>query len=126
MSVIVSVNGNIQLTDNTTGVSNLVKLLQQSFTGTNSSFVQSQTLANGTTNLILPIIPCQFVYVKNLHNVNTATVIWTPNAGFSALVNTLEPGALIILAGQTLISGVQAVSILTTAPGTTVEYILAG
>src|SRR5271156_5061983 len=97
MSIIAQILGSIQLTDSTVGSTPFIKQLAALLVqGTSYQESQSISLASGSTAITLPISPLQFLYIKNLHAVNTIIVTWTPTSGSSAAVQTLQPGGFIV------------------------------
>jgi hypothetical protein len=127
MSITAALTGNITLTDSVVGTQQLIKSIASLiFTGTNSSVAQSQNIGASPTTITLPISPTKFVYIKNLHAVNTLTVTWTPNGGASNQVVTLQPSEAIIFCGSNTSGGITALSLQASGASTPVEYILAG
>lgn len=127
MSTIATLSGSISLTDNITTTGSLTKVLTAlSNTGTVLGFVQSQSLASGSTSITLPISPVQFLYLKNTHASNTVIVTWTPNGGASNIVLTLQPGSAILFVESNATSGITALSLNASGSATTIEMILAG
>src|SRR6185503_6610116 len=129
MSVTAGIRGSITVTDNLTGSTSLSKAVNNSFTGDLSSI--GQQVIVGTTPYVvsLPNNLAQFVYVKNLATAQgtTVTVTWTPNAGTSATVVTLDAGAMCLFAETgSNGNGISAMSLVSNQLGTNVEFILAG
>jgi hypothetical protein len=127
MSITAQMLGSIQLNDSVTGSSPFIKqfasLLVQ---GTSYSEAQSLSLPASLTALTLPISPVSFLYIKNLHAVNTILVTWTPTGGSTASIQTLEPGGWIIMGNPATGAGVTALSLTASGAATPCEYILAG
>lgn len=128
MSISASLQGKIAITDNITGSVSLSKNVSQFYTGTIESYGQSIIIGTSPVSVTLPISPVQFVYVKNLSSVlaNTVTVTWTPASGTSAVVITLDPGALIIFSEVVTTNGITALSLTASAAGTPVEFVVCG
>lgn len=127
MSITAQVLGSIQLSDSATGSSPFIKqfasLLMQ---GTSYSEAQSLSLPASLTSITLPISPVQFLYIKNLHAVNTILVTWTPTGGSTASILTLEPGSAILYIEIATGGGITALSLTASGAATPCEYILAG
>lgn len=127
MSVQAQLNGDISLTDNLTGSIQLQKLINLSFAGTISSFAQSQSIGTSPVTINVPVIPTQFVYLKNLSTSATITVSWTcTEVGVSNQVLVLQPGSFIIFLESNVLSGITAMSLTASNTATTVEYIMTG
>lgn len=127
MSVTVGLNGNISVTDSTTGTTSLRKIFAALTTqGTVVSEAQSASVGTSPTAIGLPVSPTNFIYIKNLHATQTLTVTWTPNGGSSNPVLTLQPGSAIIVSENNLVSGITALTLTGSGAATTYEYILAG
>lgn len=127
MSTTVSLTGQINLVDSTTGAQPFVKQLNNLiFTGSVSELSQSTLLANGANVIALPISPVQFLYIKNLHLSNTIQVTWTPTGGSSNIVCMLEPGSSIMYINTTTGGGITALTLTASAASTGVEYLLFG
>lgn len=126
MSVTASTSGNLTLTDSAASTSTLSKILSGTFVGTGAATAQSLLVGTGVTPLTLPLSPINFLYIKNLSGAATLTVTWTPNAGVSAVVLTLQPGAYIHFAEPAAGGGVTAVSVQASALSTPIEYWLLG
>lgn len=127
MSITASINGNIQLTDSTSGTVALKKVLSAlSMTGTEFTEGQSVSLASGANVITLPLSPVLFLYVKNLHASNTVQVTWTPNGGSPNIVITLQPGAFISFCEVTNTGGITALTLTASGAATPVEYVVAG
>jgi hypothetical protein len=128
MSVSVSLTGSIKASDSVSGTIALSKVLTALSTIA-TSFSEAQSLSIGTspTSVTLPISPCTFAYIKNLHATQTVTVTWTPNGGASNVVLTLQPGAYISF-GETVqaLSGITALSVQASGASTPIEYVLGG
>jgi hypothetical protein len=127
MAITASINGNIQLIDSSSGSVAFKKTLT-ALSMTGNDFLESNTASAGTGGLsvTLPVSPCLFLYVKNLHASNTLAVSWTPNGGSSAAVITLGPGSSIQFQEVTAANGITALTLTGSAAATTCEYILAG
>ena len=127
MSITAQVLGSIQLSDSATGSSPFIKqfasLLMQ---GTSYSEAQSLSLPASLTSITLPISPVQFLYIKNLHAVNTILVTWTPTGGSTASILTLQPGSMIMLLEFATGAGITALGLTASGAATPCEYILAG
>jgi hypothetical protein len=127
MSVTASLNGTLQLTDNLAGNTTFLKQLLLSYTGTVSSFAQSQLISTGSTTISLPAGSAQFVYIRNVSTIvgNTVTVGWTPRNESPATVTILDPGAAILLSETSTSNGITSLSVAASAANTPIEYILA-
>jgi hypothetical protein len=127
MSVSLSLVGNINVADSTTGIIALQKQLT-SLTTTGSVFGEAQSVSIGTSPvaIALPITPIQFLYIKNLHATNTVTVTWTPLSGTSATIQILEPGSAIIFCQAIAGAGISALTVVASGTTTQIEYILGG
>lgn len=130
MSIIVSVNGNIQLADSSTGVVNLIKLLQEAFVGSVATFTNVVSIPTGPFTVIpLPATEAKFLYIKNLHATAYIGVKWTPTFNPSVFVSSLAPGQFIAFGGPNTGppgAGIAALSIETDTNNTPVEILLAG
>jgi hypothetical protein len=128
MSVTVSVIGQINLIDSSTGTNQLAKQLSGlAVTGTVSELVNNLILPMGNTVISLPVSPVQFIYIKNLHPSNNVTIFWTLFGGTTPLeVWTIEGGGFIMLGNSTLGLGIIALTLDASAPGTPIEMILLG
>lgn len=127
MSVTASLVGSVQLTDNIAGDTSLSKGIDFTYTGTYSSFTQSQSVGTSPVSLTLPGSPVQFLYLRNLATVSGSnlTVTWTPNIGSSNVVMTLTPGAAIIFSETDTTQGITDLSVTAAVAATPLEYILA-
>jgi hypothetical protein len=128
MSVTASLQGAIKLTDNLTGSVALSKPINNSYTGELSTYGQSVIVGTGAYTVTLPINPVEFLYVKNLsaNAGTTLTVTWTPNAGSTVNVLTLDPGAFIFFSEVTTTNGISSLSLISNQLGTPCEFILVG
>lgn len=132
MSMTVSLQGMITLTDNLTGSVQMQKQLNLPITGTVD--VQSNGYMVNTTssNLPVPVSPATFVYIRNLSTTATVTVTWTPNTAISATVIVLQPGAVanngsyILFEGTNSSSGITAVSVIASLNLTPIEFLILG
>jgi hypothetical protein len=128
MSVTAAIRGSITVTDNLTGSTSLSKPVNNSYTGDLS--VYGQSVVVGTTSYVvaLPNNLAEFVYIKNLSATagTTLTVTWTPNTGTTVNVITLDPGGMIQFCEGTTNNGISALSLVSSQPGTFVEFILVG
>lgn len=128
MGVKASIAGNILISDSITGSVSLQKPIANSYSGTVQSYGQQVIIGTTSVTINLPIDPVEFVYIKNLSATagTTVTTTWTPNGGSSATVITLDPGAYIIFCEATTTNGSSAISVISSASGTPIEYILVG
>lgn len=128
MSVTAGLKGTVTLTDNITGSTSLSKPVNNTYSGDLSSFAQSLIVGTSPYVVSIPNNLAEFVYIKNLSATDgtTVTVTWTPNAGTSATVITLDPGAMIIFAETSVNNGITAMSVVSNQQGTPIEFILAG
>lgn len=127
MSITAALTGNITLVDSVVGNQALIKSIASLiFTGTNSSYANSQNIGTSPTTINLPISPTKFVYIKNLHATQTLTVTWTPNGGSSNPVVTLQPSEALIFVGSNTSGGITALSLTASGASTPVEFVLAG
>src|SRR5271166_2018705 len=127
MAITLSINGNIQVTDNTTNAIAFTKALTAiSTSGTIYTEAQTVNIGTSPTALTLPISPSNFVYIKNLHATNTLTVTWTPTGGASNPVVTLQAGASIVMVEPSGASGISALTVTASGANTNIEYILGG
>jgi len=127
MSTTVSLTGQLNLIDSTTGAQAFVKQFANLlFVGSATEMSQSTLLASGANAISLPVSPVQFLYLKNLHISNTIAVTWTPTGGASAIVGTLEPGGSIIYINQTTGGGITALNLNASGASTGVEFLLVG
>jgi hypothetical protein len=128
MSIVASIKGSIQITDNLTGSVALSKPVNNSYTGEIFNYGQSVIVGTGTYTVTLPVSPVEFLYVKNL-SANAGTIItvtWTPASGSSVTTIVLDPGALIIFSEVTTTNGISALSLVSNQLGTPVEFVLCG
>jgi hypothetical protein len=127
MSVTVSINGNISVTDSVVGTTSLRKVFTNlSLTGNFITEAQSASAGTIPVSVTLPMVPTQFVYLKNLHATQTLTVAWTPTGGSSNTVLTLQPGSAIQFVETAVGGGITTLTLTGSAPNTTFEGILAG
>ena len=128
MSVTASINGNIQLTDSSTGTIALKKVLTAlSFTGLEFSEAQSVSLVSGTNPITLPQATVQFAYIKNVDPTATINVTWTPKGLASMIPIHLGPGgSIMFFAPAGTNNGITALDLNSSATPCLVEYILAG
>jgi hypothetical protein len=125
MSLSVSLNGNIQVTDSTSNaVASQKRLASLSVTGKNLSEAQSQLIGTSPVTIALPASPANFLYIKNLDTVNTVTVTWTRNGGSSASVIVFNPGGWAIVGCPGTGTGLTALSVVASSSNTPIEYIL--
>lgn len=127
MSITMGLNGNISVTDSSTGTVALTKI----FSGlmmVGTAFTEIQSIAVGTTPVVLglPISPVSFLYLKNIHPSQSLTVTWTYNGGASNPILNLQPGSMIMFVETFTNAGITALTITGSAVGTTVEYIIGG
>lgn len=127
MSISISLTGQIAVSDGTTGAVSLQKQVSAAMIiGSFFSEAQGLTVGTAVTNLTLPGTPVQFLYIKNLHAVQTVIVTWTPLGGASNVVTVLEPGAVIILVETNPGAGLSAVSLQASGASTPVEFLIGG
>lgn len=127
MAITASINGNMTITDASTGTVALVKLFSGlAMTGT--AFTEIQSVQVGTTPVLigLPISPVSFLYIKDIHPSQSLTVTWTANGGASDMILNLQPGSAIIFCETFSNAGITALTLTGSSTGTTVEYIMAG
>lgn len=127
MSVIAAAQGTVSLTDTVSGSTTLSKTLNNTVTGSLSSFGQNAPIGTSPTSVSVPNSLAQFVYIKNLSTTsgNTLTVNWTVLSGGAVNVAILDPGATLILS-QNGTNGIIALSLTANMANTPVEFILAG
>jgi hypothetical protein len=127
MTISAGLLGSLQISDGATGTSPLVKQLIALVT-TGSSYTESNSvsLPASITSITLPISPVTFLYIKNLHAVNTVLVTWTPAGGSTASILTLAPGGFICFGEIAALNGISALSLTASGSATPVEYVLAG
>lgn len=125
--ITITLQGQISVTDGVSGTIALQKQVSATMVA-GSSFSQAQSLSVGTAsaNLILPVTPVQFIYLKNLHTIQSVSVTWTTPANGSNPVITLEPGAVLIFSETNPGAGITAVSLQASGASTPVEFILGG
>lgn len=126
MSIQVTLAGTIQAVDPNTGTLTVLKNLAQQFTGSVASQGEAVKFGTSPVSLPLPISPTQVIYIANLSQLNTVTVTWTPTGASSAVVQTLQPLAAILVMGSNVTSGVTAISLTASSANTSVDYLLAG
>jgi len=124
MSVTVTINSVIQITDNLTGSVTSQKAVVGSYSGTVATEGQNVIIGTSPTTIALPGSPTNFVYIKNLSSSATLTVTWTPNGGASNVVITLEPNSFHILDESITGAGITALSVTASVITTPIEYIL--
>ncbi len=126
MARAVSATGTITLTDSVGSDAQESKSIAASFTGTVSQST-SQGLASTILAAVeLPLATVSFLYLKNLSSTATVTVVWTPLAGASATVQTLQPGSFILICQTAAGAGITALSLQASVSSTPYEMILAG
>lgn len=127
MSVTASLNGTLQLTDNLAGNTTFLKQLSLSYTGTISSFAQSQNIGTGSTTIPVPNGAIQFFYIRNLSTTPgvNVTITWTPKNSSTETAIVLSPGASIIFSETDTANGITALALSASAVNTLVEYLLA-
>ena len=127
MSITATLAGNIQLTDSTTNATVFTKqLLALLMVGTSFTETNAASIGTSPTSITLPVSPTQFVYIKNLHATQTLAVSWTPTGGSSAVIQTLQPGSVVIFSELAAGSGITALSLTGSGAATTCEMVLAG
>ena len=127
MSITATLAGNIQLTDSTTNATVFTKqLLALLMVGTSFTETNAASIGTSPTSITLPVSPTQFVYIKNLHATQTLAVSWTPTGGSSAVIQTLQPGSVVIFSELAAGSGITALSLTGSGAATICEYVLAG
>ncbi len=126
MSVVASVVGKIQLTDNVAGTTTLSKVLDNVYIGSISEFGQNVLVGTSPLTISIPNGLAQFIYIKNTSTTASVLITWTPNAGASESICYLDPSALLILAETAATQGITALSLQATAASTPVEFILVG
>ena len=128
MSITASINGNIQLTDSSTGTIALKKVLTAlSFTGLEFSEAQSVSLVSGTNPITLPQATVQFAYIKNVDPTATINVTWTCKGLATLVAAHLGPGGAIMFYEPVATNGgITALDLNSSATPCLVEYILAG
>ena len=127
MAITVTLQGQIVITDGTSGAVALQKQVSAVMI-VGSAYSQAQSLIVGTlsTVIALPVIPIQFVYIKNLHGIQSVAVTWTTPANGSNPVITLEPGAMLIFSETNPGAGITAMSLQASGSSTPVEMIVGG
>ena len=127
MSITATLAGNIQLTDSTTNATVFTKqLLALLMVGTSFTETNAASIGTSPISITLPVSPTQFVYIKNLHATQTLAVSWTPTGGSSAVIQTLQPGSVVIFSELAAGSGFTALSLTGSGAATTCEMVLAG
>ena len=127
MSTQVQVQGNLQITDLLTGVTQLSKVISGIYPLSSvNTFAESLNIGTSPTTIFLPVTPTQVVFIHNLHATQTVTVTWTPNGGTSAAVCTLQPNGVIFFLESNAVSGITALSLQASGANTNVDYVLAG
>lgn len=115
----------VSLTDNLTGSIQLQKQINLSYSGIVSEFAQSQTIGTSPVTIVMPGVPVEFLYLKNLSTSATITVNWASvEVGSSTQILVLQPGSFILFLESNAVSGITAMTLTASASGTTVEYIL--
>jgi hypothetical protein len=128
VAITVTLQGQIIISDGTTGVVSLQKQLSLVMPGVVFSQAQTLPVGIGATTISLPISPVQFLYLKNLHAANVVTVTWTPSGGASNVVVVLQPGSMIMFTEANPVpgSGITALSLQANVGNTPVEFIVGG
>lgn len=127
MALTTTISASIQAQDVVTN--NLVinkTLAAFSFLGSVSTVAEAITVSTSPVSISLPISPTQVVYIRNTHATQTLLVTWTPTGGASNPVVTLQPNGYILFGEPNVTSGITALSVTGSAPGTSLEYILVG
>lgn len=127
MAITMTGNVAVSITDTLNVASPITKTVPTiSFNGVAGQFTEYMQLASGANAITLPVSPCQFVYIKNLHASNTIAVSWTPTGGVTAIVNTLQPGGFILLTQPAAGSGITVLSLNASGASTPCEMFLGG
>lgn len=132
MSMTVSLQGMITLTDNLIGSVQMQKQLNLPVTGTVDSQSNGFTVNTTSSSLPVPVSPATFVYIRNLSTTATVTVTWTPNTAISATVIVLQPGSVanngsyILFEETNSSSGITAVSVIASLNLTPIEFLILG
>jgi hypothetical protein len=127
MTASVSLNGNIQATDNVTGTVALTKI----FSGlvcTANAFLENAAGSCDTSGEVqsLPVSTVNFVYVKNLHATQTISVSVTPSGGSLEPACVLPPSSAFIYVASASGGGLTEVKLIGSGSGTTFESVFAG
>lgn len=123
MSVTAQLNGVLTLTDSSTGVIQLQKVVALTYTGTEASFGSQVLVGTTPISVALPVSPTEFLYFRNLSTTATVTMTWTPQ-GVGLADQHLSSAAAFAVLGDTSITNTGATVItggnLGLFPGTSV------
>lgn len=120
----VNLAGNFTFTDLTNVQAPLSKIIPQLLANMTASSFGQATIGTTLIPVTLPITPTQLAYARNLSQSNTLTISWTPLGGVSAVITTLQPNGIIFFFNPS--SGISALSVVSNAAGTLIDYVLAG
>ena len=126
MAVTAALTGTLTLTDGSTNITQMAKVLSGlSLAGTVGD-VRQLSIGTGATAVTLPVASVHLLYIKNTHATQTLQVTWTPANGASAVILTLRPGSAILFVEASTGQGITALSLLGSGASTTCELVLAG
>ncbi len=121
-----AITGNLTVTDNQSGSISQVLAIAQSYVGSVSEYYPNFSVGTGGSAVTFPIAALQFVYIKNTSTTATIAVAWTKNGGGSVAVLTLDPGAFIMFAENTVTNGITALTLTASAGTIAAQLVLAG
>lgn len=132
MSLAISSNGAMQvnftgavvLEDSSAIQAPLSKIIPRLGAAMSVSTFGQATLGTTSVLVTLPANPTQLLYAKNLSTTNSITFTWTPVGAVSVEVMVLQPGGVMFFFSPN--GGITALSVVASAAGTNVDYLLAG
>jgi hypothetical protein len=100
------------------------KLIPSLFQNMGNVVFGEATIGTTSVSVTLPASPTQLLYAKNLSASQTITITWTPQGATSAEVAVLQPNAMIFFFNPG--AGITALSVVASAAGAVIDYVLAG
>jgi hypothetical protein len=119
-----SLNGLFTFIDTTNIQAPLSKVIPTLVANLSAAIFGEGAIGTSSTPVTLPINPTQLFYARNLSLSATITITWTPVGASSAEILVIQPGGMLFFFNPG--SGISALSVVASAAGTIVDYILAG
>lgn len=122
-------NNGLQYLDSDAGGTPFIKTLAGIlFSGTAGTIANGVSVTTGGIVLILPASLVQGIYIKNASSVNgpALKITATPNGGSSEVVDTLDPGGVLIRISPSNAGGWSAITLTGVGGTASVEFILVG
>lgn len=122
-------NNGLQYLDSDAGGTPFIKTLAGIlFSGTAGTIANGVSAPTGGVTLILPASLVQGIYIKNATAVGGASlkITATPNGGSSEVVDTLDPGGVLVRISPSNAGGWSAITLTGVGGTASVEFILVG